>query len=92
MLDGNGDKLTDRIYFADTGGNIWRVDLPGNALPTSSQNTWQINQLASLGGGNAANDRRFFNAPDVVRIRFDGNPIDAVLIGSGFQQNFCRKR
>ena len=87
VLDGNGDKLTDRIYFADTGGNIWRVDLPGNTLPTASQTTWQINQLASLGGGNAANDRRFFNAPDVVRIRFDGNPIDAILIGSGDRTN-----
>tara|TARA_R110002073_G_scaffold25885_1_gene85478 strand:- start:2594 stop:6451 length:3858 start_codon:yes stop_codon:yes gene_type:complete len=87
VLDGNGDKLTDRIYFADTGGNIWRVDLPGNALPTATQDTWQINQLASLGGGNAANDRRFFSAPDVVRIRFDGNPIDAILIGSGDRTN-----
>ncbi len=87
VLDGNGDKLTDRIYFADTGGNVWRVDLPGNVLPTASQDTWQVNQLASLGGGNAANDRRFFSAPDVVRIRFDGNPIDVILIGSGDRSN-----
>ncbi len=33
VLDSNGDQLTDRIYFGDTGGNLWRVDLPGNALP-----------------------------------------------------------
>ena len=87
VLDSNGDELTDRIYFADTGGNIWRVDLPGDALPTSSQTTWQINQLARLGGGGVAGDRRFFNAPDVVRIRFNGSPVDAVLIGSGDRTN-----
>lgn len=87
VLDSNGDELTDRIYFADTGGNIWRVDLPGDALPTSSQTTWQINQLARLGGGSVSGDRRFFNAPDVVRIRFNGSPVDAVLIGSGDRTN-----
>ncbi|GAB3315951.1 pilus assembly protein [Haliea atlantica] len=86
-LDSNGDELTDRIYFADTGGNVWRVDLAGNALPTGSQETWQINKLASLNRGGTSTDRRFFNAPDVVRIRFDGRPVDAVLIGSGDRTN-----
>lgn len=87
VLDSNGDELVDRIYFADTGGNIWRVDLPGNELPTASQTTWQINRLARLGGAGEAGDRRFFSAPDVVRIRFNGNPVDAVLIGSGDRTN-----
>ena len=34
VLDSNGDELTDRLYFADTGANIWRVDI-GSSLPTS---------------------------------------------------------
>ena len=90
VLDSNGDKLTDRIYFGDTGGNLWRVDLPGDTLPTSSQDTWFITQLAQLGltdfnrtAANIANDRRFFNRPDVVRTRAASGSYDGILIGSG---------
>lgn len=87
VLDSNGDELTDRVYFADSGGNVWRIDMPGSALPDSNQTTWQINKLAALNEATVATDRRFFNAPDVVRIRFDGKPVDAVLIGSGDRTN-----
>jgi type IV pilus assembly protein PilY1 len=86
-LDSNGDELTDRIYFADTGGNIWRVDMPGNELPTASQDTWRIVKLAAVNGGTVATDRRFFNAPDVVRTSYAGSVFDAVLIGSGDRTN-----
>lgn len=82
-LDANGDGLTDRIYFADTGGNLWRVDLPGDSLPTSAQNTWHIVKLLSANGGTTTTDRRFFNQPDVVRTRDGASAYDAVLIGSG---------
>ena len=87
VLDSNGDELTDRIYFGDTGGNLWRVDLPGNALPTSSQDTWRIVKLAAFNGGNTATDRRIFNGPDVVRIRQDGKAVDAIIIGTGDRTN-----
>ena len=55
VLDSSGDGAADRIYFGDTGGNLWRVDLSGNVLPTSSQDTWQINKLASFNGGTCPN-------------------------------------
>ncbi|PLW67549.1 hypothetical protein C0039_16720 [Pseudohalioglobus lutimaris] len=87
VLDSNGDELTDRIYFGDTGGNLWRIDLPGNTLPTSTQDTWFISKLGDFNGGTAPTDRRFFNAPDVVRVRFDGEAVDAVVIGSGDRTN-----
>lgn len=86
-VDSNGDELADRIYFVDTGGNVWRVDLPGNALPSSSQNTWRIVKLAALNGGTVATDRRFFSAPDVVNTRSGNLAFDAVLIGSGDRTN-----
>jgi type IV pilus assembly protein PilY1 len=86
-LDSNGDGLTDRIYFADTGGNLWRVDLPGNALPTSSQNTWHVVKMAAMNGGTELTDRRFFNAPDVVRTSYDGGSFDAIAIGTGDRTN-----
>ena len=94
VLDSNGDKLTDRIYFGDTGGNLWRVDLPGATRPDASQDTWFITQLAQLGlkdadrtDANLANDRRIFNQPDIVRTRASGYPYDGVLIGSGDRTN-----
>lgn len=86
-VDSNGDELTDRIYFASTGGNIWRVDLGFSTLPSTSQNTWRITQLADFNGGTTASDRRFFYAPDIVRIRRNGIPVDAVLVGSGDRTN-----
>jgi type IV pilus assembly protein PilY1 len=89
-LDSNGDELTDRIYFGDTGGNIWRVDLPGSLLPEDASeeaDTWRIVKLAAMNGGTAATDRRFFNAPDVVRTSYGDTVFDAVLIGSGDRTN-----
>jgi len=91
VLDSNGDGLTDRIYAPDTGGNVWRVDLPGNALPGASQTTWRITKLAALNTSATdghAGDRRFFSATDVVRARDSTLGIfDAVMIGSGDREN-----
>ncbi|MBN7795685.1 pilus assembly protein [Parahaliea mediterranea] len=87
LVDSNADRLADRIYFADTGGNLWRVDMPGNTLPGASQEVWQVNRLASLNRGTAVTDRRFFNAPDMVRIRFNGQAMNALIIGSGDRTN-----
>jgi len=65
VLDSDSDGLIDRLYAGDTGGNVWRVDMPG--IATSD---WTVVKLASLGSdaaGDNANDRRFFNQPTVVR-------------------------
>lgn len=87
VLDSNGDELSDRIYFADTGGQLWRVDLPGSDLPDANQDTWRVVRLATVNDGTAATDRRFFNAPDVVRTSYADATFDAVLIGSGDRTN-----
>ncbi|MCR9106134.1 MAG: PilC/PilY family type IV pilus protein [Gammaproteobacteria bacterium] len=88
-LDSNGDGLTDRLYFGDTGGNLWRVDINPGLPDFTGGETWHFNKLASFGSGsNALNDRRFFNTPEIVRIRgANGKPVDAVLIGSGDRTN-----
>lgn len=65
-LDSDADGLADRLYFGDTGGNVWRVDMPSDN-PTGEE-PWTVFKLAELGGGSDnANDRRFFNEPSVVR-------------------------
>jgi type IV pilus assembly protein PilY1 len=63
LVDRDFDGYIDRLYAADTGGNIWRVDLQ----PTGSgdASTWQATQLAAL-GGTGTTKRKFFFSPDVV--------------------------
>ena len=50
LLDSNYDGYTDRIYAADTGGGIWRIDI-------SDEGKFSHFQLADLGSDA---DRRFF--------------------------------
>ncbi len=78
LFDSNADRLVDRIYFADTGGNVWRADLVG-----TDKTRWTVFKLASLGGDTSTSDRRFFNQIDVVRTRHESLAFDALLLGSG---------
>ncbi|MCQ4055289.1 pilus assembly protein [Aeromonas sp. SG16] len=90
-LDSDGDGKVDRIYASDTGGNIWRMDLPG-----TNKTDWSVFKFASLGSDTQqSEDRRFFTQPVLVRTINKGwevknsqyvyseRPFDAVLIGSG---------
>jgi type IV pilus assembly protein PilY1 len=93
-LDSDRDGLVDRLYVGDTGGNVFRVDMPDDNTANSS-----IITLARLGGITDPEDRRFFNQPDIVRtylletidIGEAGSPniikkeipYDAILLGSG---------
>ena len=66
ILDSDGDGLTDRLYTGDTGGNVWRVDMP-SADPADSDDPWTVFKLAELGGTTNSSDLRFFNEPSIVR-------------------------
>ncbi len=77
VIDRNRNGYADRLYAADTGGNIWRIDI-GDA----DTDNWAINKLASL-GGSGADARKFLFPADVVYSRDANGPYDAVLIGSG---------
>jgi len=91
LVDRDFDGYTDRLYAADTGGNIWRVDLEpsGNATP----NYWRIYQLAALGcsGGACAfpvspAQRKFFYPPEVITAT-NTAPYDSVIAGSGDREH-----
>ncbi|MDB5986658.1 MAG: hypothetical protein JWR16_1711 [Nevskia sp.] len=94
-IDTDGDGYTDRAYVGDTGGHIWRVDLPITSTG-ADRSKWTLSLLASLGrhaspssNNTLANDRRFFHAPDYVPAR---DPIsnavyDAVVIASGDRED-----
>ena len=93
-LDSDYDGYIDRIYAADTGGDIWRIDMPG-----SSTSNFTHFKLAELGSSLASQDRRFFYQPLVARTLYSkvsettingetvitrlDTPYDAIVIGSG---------
>lgn len=82
-LDTTGDGFLDRLYVGDTGGRLWRADI-GSATITD----WKAAPIANLGRHSASvatvlDDRRFFERPDVVRVRQGGTGFFALIIGSG---------
>ena len=82
-LDTNYNGLIDRIYFADTGGNVWRLDL-NEDIGGSGSSTSVLTKLAAL-GGTGVNNRMFFNEPDVTTLKLNGKDVFGIAIGSGFR-------
>ena len=66
ILDSDGDGFSDRLYVGDTGGNVWRVDMPSDD-PDDTTDPWTVFKLAELGGTTNETDLRFFNEPSIVR-------------------------
>jgi len=81
-LDTNSNNLIDRLYFGDTGGNVWRLDYTEHNGDT--ERVTKLTKLASV-GGSGTNNRMFFNEPDVALMRLNGRSVYAVSIGSGFR-------
>jgi len=88
--------LIHRIYVGDTGGSLWRVDLPAvneslGVLGNNRASRWFVSRLADLAPD--GEDIRFFHAPDIVEAETgDGTPFDGVIIGSGNRADPLDKR
>ena len=80
----NMSGMIERLYVGDTGGAVWRVDIPA-LISDVRASAWFISKLAELGndGSTAASDRRFFHAPDVVETFDEFGSFDGVVISSG---------
>lgn len=85
MLDVNRNGALDRMYFADTGGNVWRLDLSESLTGESS-----LVKLASLGGV-GVNARKFYNEPDVAMLRAGGRIKFTISLGSGLRPHPLNK-
>ncbi len=98
-MDSNGDGLTDRVYFADTGGNVFRIDIGKAYLDANAPDVetalWSMIKLAELGADETdirpspdiIDDRRFMYQPELVRTTYRGRAYDAVVLGSGNRAN-----
>ncbi len=83
LIDANNNGVVDRAYVPDTGGRLWRVDLPEST--SDLRNKWAVTLLADLGqydGGGNPRDRRFFHGVDVAQLGGDLQTWHIVL-GSG---------
>lgn len=83
LIDRNADGYIDRVYAADTGANIWRLDLqPAGYQAAADPGQWRLTKLAALGGtGN--NARKFLFAPDVIPTNY----FDVVMAVSGDREH-----
>ncbi|QIB66351.1 pilus assembly protein [Kineobactrum salinum] len=72
-----------RLYVGDTGGTVWRVDLPPGSGVSHRQDNWFVTRLAVLGEDGRTTDRRFFHPPDVVETRDSFGAYDGIVISSG---------
>lgn len=88
-VDLTGDKLADRMYATDVGGQLWRFDITGGEVPLSLVAGGVIAQFGAEGiaSPGPADTRRVFNAPDVstftdtnLETRFIG-----LSVGSGYR-------
>jgi len=72
VVDRDGNGYSDRAYFGDTGGQLWRLDIGSATL-----GDWKATRLFKF----ATSSQRFLNTPDVVESP-EGN-YDMIIIGSG---------
>jgi type IV pilus assembly protein PilY1 len=80
-LDRHQTGYVDRVYAADIGGNVWRIDTAG-----TSTSSWAVHKLAALGNRTAgAAGRKFLFGPEAV-FGLPGT-FDAVVIGSGDREH-----
>ena len=87
-LDSDYDGYVDRIYAADTGGSVWRVD-----MPDTTKSNWTHFEFAKLSGVTNALDRRFFYKPMIARTMFSvsGFPHSEIPDSSGFYYLIFKK-
>ena len=96
FVDRDNDGFTDKFYFGDLGGNVWRAD-----VSDPSTANWKVTRLAALGcdtasGGpvngvcpSGTTPRKFFYPPSVLSVRAAGavNSYEAVSIASGDREH-----
>lgn len=83
-IDVDRDGYTDRLYAADLGGQVWRLDLTNGANRSALAAGGVIASIGGLASPAPEDARRFFNGPDVALIQRRGAaPFYNLGIGSG---------
>ncbi len=89
VIDLNGDGLADRMYASDISGQIWRFDISNGQAPSSLVAGGIIARVGAegLATPDAANTRRFYNAPDASLFvdNIQSRRFIAISIGTGYR-------
>ncbi|MEB8433835.1 PilC/PilY family type IV pilus protein [Cocleimonas sp. KMM 6892] len=90
VLDIDNNGSVDRLYFGDTGGYFWRVDLDAGKADSPSTPydlaKAELHKFADLGGAGTVK-RKFFEEPSIAVFKNKGKPIITIAIGSGDRTN-----
>ena len=86
-VDSNANGIVDRAYVVDTGGLLWRLDLPEagshfEGTLVEVLDAYRIRPIADL-GGDGLDQRRFMLQADFVRSRDGTGDYDGILLVSG---------
>jgi type IV pilus assembly protein PilY1 len=82
VIDRENDGFADHMYVADTGGQLFRLDIHNGE---SVVDLVSGGLLAEFGGDLEADNRRFYYGPDVSEISLGADHYYAVVMGSGFR-------
>jgi len=80
VVDMDFDGVADFLYFADLGGQVFRV-----GIDASGGSTFAVERLASLSTGAGSGNRRFFEAPAVAYVKSGAADLLYVALGSGYR-------
>lgn len=83
-LDISGDGFVDRLYAADTGGQIFRFDID-NTSGAALSGSITGGRIADLAGTDATSARRFFYPPDVALVDDPSGKYHGLVISSGYR-------
>jgi len=85
-LDADADGFVDRVYFGDTTGGLWRLNVTAEAAFSGTPprvTNWALTKIYQL-----PVEQEFFNRPVVVPALFSGGAYTwALAIGSGDRAN-----
>ncbi|GAA4649583.1 hypothetical protein GCM10023116_18570 [Kistimonas scapharcae] len=92
-VDVDGDGVINTLFAADTRAQVFRIDFNRNKDTTAQNCVTNClasyasgGRIASLGGSDAASNRRFYGTPDVSIYSERGEePFYAVALGSGWR-------
>lgn len=91
VLDMDRNGTLDRLYFADTGGNVWRVDMDHDLRDTDpdmyNYDDAILTKIADLGtnGDHGTDTRKFFYEPDTALLQHNGKTYMTISLGSGYR-------
>jgi type IV pilus assembly protein PilY1 len=81
VIDRDNDGFADHMYVADTGGQLFRLDIQDESVADLVSG----GLLADFGGDIEEDNRRFYYGPDISEISLGNDHYYAVVLGSGFR-------